>query len=549
VTAVAVVGVWPVWDSWPLTCAGAVLTSLAWVTTAALLAPEPGQLRNAILFGLVGLGWAAEWLDNWNVGPFPLLAYLAGPPYLVCGAIVLLRYPAGRLRRSERRFLVTMAVWLVTARLGTAVTSQPARFEYGSWVWWPTLQADDRLYRVASTIYWVGAAIFAVGVLLLLRWRIRREAHVDRWVLIPLQVTLAAVVVILAVRVPWRLFAPNTTTPVHLVAAVTVGLLLVPMGFLVSAVRRRSARIAVADLVLRIGGLVTAEQLRDALRDALRDPRLEVLYYALDIGGFMDSGGVMADPSRPGPGRVVRQVLGEDGTPLAAVVVDAALVSYPDLLDAALAVSRLALNNGRLTVMVRAVRRELVDARQAERRRIERDLHDGVQQRLVALAMRLAAAEVAGGPGSPLLAQTRSELHAALRDLRDLAHGVHPAVLTDGGLRHAIADLAERMPLPVRVDVSDERWTPAVETAAYFVVAEALTNTMKHAGASTAGVRIRAAGGGHLRIEVFDDGPGGADLRTGTGLAGLRDRVLSLGGELTLDNSRGARLIADLPPG
>ena len=212
VTAIAVAGVWPVRDVWPLTSAGAVLTSLAWVTTAALLAPEPGQRRNAPLFAAVGLGWAVEWLDNWNLGPFPPLAYLASVPYLICGAIVLLRYPGSRLGRIKRGFLLIVGTWLALGRLGTMLTSEPMRFDYAPRVWWPTVADDDRWYTVFSTAYWMGAAVFATGFLILLRRRIRHEAHIGRWVLIPLQLTLAAVVAILAIRIPWRRRPPSTTT-------------------------------------------------------------------------------------------------------------------------------------------------------------------------------------------------------------------------------------------------------------------------------------------------------------------------------------------------
>jgi signal transduction histidine kinase len=446
-----------------------------------------------------------------------------------------------------------MACWLIIGRLGTAVSSRPARFDYSSRSWWPALYPDDGLYRVFSTAYWAGAAVLAIGFLVLLRRRIHRSAHLDRWVLVPLRLTLAAVVGIIAVRIPWRLFVPSDTTPALLVAATTVGLLLVPLGFLVSAARRRAGRIAVADLVLRIADLGSADQLRDALRDTLRDPDLEVRYWLPELRGYVDTGGTAVDLSRPVAGRIVREVSADDATPLAVVIVDAALARYPQMLDSALAVSRIALENGRLAATVkvqldqiRTARSQLAAAGYAERRRIERDLHDGVQQRLVALTMRLAGAQ-AGAPGPRLLEQTRAELHTALRELRDLAHGVHPAALTDGGLGSAVADLAERMPFTVAVEVPDERWPPVVEATAYFVIAEALTNTMKHAGAAEAAVRVHVTGIGRLHIEVRDDGRGGADPRVGTGLAGVRDRVRMLGGELTVDGTGGTRLTAEIP--
>ena len=203
---------------------------------------------------------------------------------------------------------------------------------------------------------------------------------------------------------------------------------------------------------------------------------------------------------------------------------------------------------------VRASRARLVDAADAERRRVERDLHDGAQQRLVSLAMALRLAQVRlGADADPELAATlqaaSAELRLALAELRDLARGIHPAVLSEQGLRTALEALVVRTPLPVQIAACpDGRLPERVEVAAYYLVAEALTNTLRHAHAARAAIDVRHRGG-HVRVEVGDDGVGGACEGEGSGLRGLSDRVAAAGGCLTVTSPRGGgtTLVAELP--
>ena len=203
-------------------------------------------------------------------------------------------------------------------------------------------------------------------------------------------------------------------------------------------------------------------------------------------------------------------------------------------------------------------RSRMLAAALAERRRIERDLHDGAQQRLVSLAMELgmARAKMTTDPvaARKLVEEAHGEAKRALADIRDLVRGIHPALLSDRGLDAAVSALADRCPVPVEVDVNlDGRPPEAVETTAYFVVAEALANVAKHSGASKAQVTARRVRKPHelLIIEVRDDGNGGADPGTGTGLAGLRDRLAALDGRLFVESPAGGptRVRAELPLG
>jgi signal transduction histidine kinase len=174
------------------------------------------------------------------------------------------------------------------------------------------------------------------------------------------------------------------------------------------------------------------------------------------------------------------------------------------------------------------------------RRRLERDLHDGAQQRFVLASMWLgrAAARARGTPAEPFVAKAYEELQLGLAELRDLAQGPHPAVLSERGLAVALESLARRSPLPVELRVTRNRVAPAVETAIYFTVAEALTNVARHAQATHASVTIEIDAAA-LTAQISDDGIGGARSRPGSGLSGLADRVASLGGRLSIDSPRG----------
>jgi signal transduction histidine kinase len=204
---------------------------------------------------------------------------------------------------------------------------------------------------------------------------------------------------------------------------------------------------------------------------------------------------------------------------------------------------------------LRDARARIIAAADAERRRIERDLHDGAQQRLVALSLTLGMAEsrLAADPAAaaPLIAQAREEAQHAVKELRELASGIHPALLSERGLGPALEALAARAPVPTTVDgVPEQRLPPPVESACYFVTAEALTNVAKYAGATSAGVHL-AVEHGRARLIVRDDGAGGADLSSGTGLRGLRDRVEALDGRLEVDSppGLGTTVIAEIPLG
>jgi signal transduction histidine kinase len=243
-------------------------------------------------------------------------------------------------------------------------------------------------------------------------------------------------------------------------------------------------------------------------------------------------------------------VLERGGADMAAIIHDPALLEDPGLVASVASALRLAVENERLQAQVeaqldevRASRARIVEAGDAERKRVERDLHDGAQQRLVSLTLALRLAQTKLGddvdPSVRLcLEQASSEAKAALAELRELARGIYPTILTEAGLGPAFETLADRSPVAVTVDVGAERFTPAIEGAAYFVVSEALANIAKYAHAGRAEIRT-LRDGDSLIVEITDDGVGGADPGSGSGLRGLADRLAAIDGTLEVTSPSG----------
>ncbi|HEX5148093.1 MAG TPA: histidine kinase [Candidatus Limnocylindrales bacterium] len=334
----------------------------------------------------------------------------------------------------------------------------------------------------------------------------------------------------------------------------------IPIAILTVILRARIARAGIADLVVELGQTPTPARLRDALANALGDASLQVAYWSPIEERFVDAAGRTMELPGEGADQAVT-MLERNGVPEAAIIHDAILLEEPGLIASVASAMRLAVENDRLTAAVetqlaevRASRARIVAAGDAERRRVERDLHDGAQQRLVALtlALRLARTRL-GDDADPAvrlsLEQASDEAKAALAELRELARGIHPQILTEAGLHAAIESLAARTSATVAVDIDpDARFAPAVEAIAYFVVSESLANIVKHAEAAT--VQVRAGWqDGILTVEVADDGRGGADPRTGTGLRGLLDRVSAADGTLDVvsPSGGGTRIVARIP--
>lgn len=397
-------------------------------------------------------------------------------------------------------------------------------------------------------------AVLLTGAALLIG-HVRSSSGTARRAFAPVLLTAAAAVVSLGVVLVAAAAGEKTEGSVVLWIA-DASFAAIPVAFLVGLLRTRLHRSAVADLVVELGSLPPPVKLRDAIARTLGDESLELAFWLPADGRYVDPDGNALDPDDD-TNRAVT-VLERDGKRLAAVVHDPALLDDPELVEAVGAAASLALENARLQAElraqlaeVRASRARIVTAGDAERRRLERDLHDGAQQRLlgIRLALQLARGRLADGGAAveELLAEADAEVIGTLEELRTLARGIHPAILTEEGLAAALAALTRRASVPVELTVCQERLPPTVEATAYFVAAEALANVVKHAHASRVSIEI-ARTNGELAIEVTDDGVGGADA-TGAGLRGLRDRVEALDGRLRVESPAGggSRVTAAIP--
>ena len=330
----------------------------------------------------------------------------------------------------------------------------------------------------------------------------------------------------------------------------------VPFAFLAGLLRVRMARGAVAQLVLELGEAPGPGGVRDALARALGDPELRLAYWVPERDGWVDPNGRAVELSR------AATVVERSGRRVAALEHDPALASQLELLESVAAAAGLALENERLNAELRArledlraSRVRIVEAAESERRRIERNLHDGAQQRLVFIAMQLGLAEhklqTDPDEAEPLLHDARENLATALQELRELSHGIHPALLTERGLEAALGELPLRVPVPLELELSlAERLPSQVEAAAYYVVSEALANVTKYAHATAIRVRVDRVDGEAI-VEIADDGIGGADQGGGSGLRGLADRVEALGGTFVLVSPAGEGTVvrAEIPCG
>jgi signal transduction histidine kinase len=324
----------------------------------------------------------------------------------------------------------------------------------------------------------------------------------------------------------------------------------VPYAFLIGLARGAMlSGGAVGELVERLTESPAGDELRAALRDALGDPSLELGYWLPDSETFVDADGRAMELPVPDDVRASAGV-DLDGRAVGAIVYDPRVVDDPHLVHAAGAAAALAIERERLDAELRAKiaelrtsRERIVEVAYEERRRLERDLHDGAQQRLVSLALELRMARAKLGPDpsrvEELLDTAATELDEALGELRELARGIHPAILSDHGLSAALTSLAARTPFDVSVEGAPAgRLADKVELAAYFFVSEALANAVRHARATHARVTL-AQDDEVLTIEVADDGVGGADPGKGSGLRGLSDRLSALGGRLDVDSRSG----------
>lgn len=537
--------------------------SCSFVAAGVVAQARRPENRTGALMVVFGLAWS---LHGLAVIPHAVAAaswfVVATLPDAILAHLIAV-FPEGRATsRMQRVFLVANYATTVPLALATLLLVAPERLE---------CPACPNLLGVGVGT-WYGGAALAVGALAevclagLLLWllvgRWRAAPAPRRRLLAPVfYVGIALLVVYMAQQGLLLLLRPlSGPVSAALRLAILALLILWPLAFLAGLARLQLDRSAVGDLAVRLGDPLPPSRLERALADVLHDPTLRLVFWRPDRRCFVDAADQRIE--LPGAGDpCVATVLHNGDEPLAALLhTPAALDENPQLVHAVAATTRMSLENEHLHAElreqlddVRASRARIVEFGDAERHRIERNLHDGAQQRLVNLVLALGIARSLIGSATVdelgvALDDAAEQLRQALAELRDLARGLHPLILSEAGLGPALTSLAQRSALPVTVLAAPpDRPPPRVEETAYYVAAEALANAAKHAQASAVTISASRVAG-QLVVEVDDDGVGGADP-AGCGLRGLADRIAALDGQFVVDSPAGAgtRITARIP--
>ena len=535
---------------------------IAAMTAVACVALHRGIERRQWLVLLTLTVYSATALDTLATPGLDALGQIAWAAVLVVAVYILLSFPEGRLPDRVARGVVratalgAILVWgalLATAeRLPEFMPSanchggcprNPVRIVEGG------TAVGDAL-AVASWSLTAGALI---AVAVALTFRMRTTPAIGRRTTSPILVSVLAVAGTFAAAAVARAGGAAPATLERLGWFSTATTLTIPCAFLAGMLGARVfAGGALERLVARLSAGPLDLDARRVLADALGDPSLTVAFWRPQRSEYVDGGGHPVQPPAGTTGRsatIVRQ----DGDPLAMIVHDPALNAEPGLVGAAGGAALMMLENARLeadlrasVADLRASRARLATAADAGRREIERNLHDGAQQRLVALRMRLAHAEAQAASDDELrrsLCELGADTEETIDELRSLAHGVYPAVLVDHGLASALTSVAGRSPVPVRVETAlARRFAPQIEAALYFCCLEAIQNAAKHAGAGAAVTVCVHAHAGRVAFEIRDDGVGfDVDgVARGDGLTNLHDRCAAVGGEVNVVSVPGA---------
>lgn len=521
--------------------------------------------RTGMLMVLVGFAWMLVPLSLSDVPAlFGISMFTANIAWVLL-ALLLLSFPSGKLQsRSDRLLVWLFVVDAVVLTSLTGVVSGPEleTFDCENCPTNPVeLSNSPDLAKVLDSVATIGGVLLLVVLITVLIRRYRSLGPTNRSAVRPVLGAGAASVLAIGVLVSVAGLAENDTLKSAVFVIAITLMSTVPFAFLVGLLRSKfTSAGAVTELVANLGETnAQSLNIRDALASALGDETLAFLYWLPDRGAYVDSSGHEVALPEPGSGRSWAPVE-DDGELIAAIAYDDTLAENQELINSIGTAAALALRNQRLDAELRAnveelraSRARIVQTSDAARRELERNLHDGAQQHLVsmALTLRMAQDKIDDDPDAAkqLLADASKNLAEATTELRELARGIHPAVLTDRGLKAALGALASRSSVPVELgEVPEGRLSPAAESAAYFVAAEALTNVARYSKASSAAVKMTQRNG-RATIEISDDGIGGAEINAGTGLSGLRDRVAALDGTLEIDSrpDAGTTIRAEFP--
>lgn len=496
------------------------------------------------MLGFAAFLWPTSYLFEWQ-GPLAIRASMIGSSafwWVMARAFLL--YPRQHLDWPERLYLAMLGLGLGVPEV-------------------ILLLSDNQYHDIPYFNVYIG--VLGLAILVVATRRLKKYQGLERRALIPLLIT--GMFIGGSGGVSWSfLLEKHIHTPLADQSAIDLiylvqGLVLLstPVAFAVIGLHRRFVQAAIAHELTLLPSDASVGQVQNALREALRDKRLRLLYWTTATDCYLDANERPCERPEKSCEEVHIEIKTAGGDRLALLIANKELAREAALAGNAITSTQTSLlalwlqsNHSAKQAEHRALARRLEEVRWAERERFSRDLHDGMQQRLLALGMSLARmSHHVSGPKSVTddLNSVQNELDCVLQDMRGLAHQIAPALLRERGLKVAVQSMTARMDLFVCAKyLTDERLHPAVEFLAYNVLAECLTNTIKHANATHAIIRSESRDG-VFQLEFADDGKGGAHRMDSSGLSGLRDRVVAMDGQFEILSPLGAgtRVIARIP--
>ncbi|MGH2905689.1 MAG: sensor histidine kinase [Solirubrobacterales bacterium] len=521
--------------------------------------------RCGMLMTLVGFTWLLIPLTMFdNLAVFIVGGVTQNYPWVLLIALLLV-FPTGRFERPWHRGFLAFTFFDATILPLVTMTFQGKDLSQYGCTDCPLnpiqLHHSEDIANVLDAITSLAAVGLLVTLVVILVRRYRGYGPAARAAIQPVLFAGTVTIGSLVLLVSLQSVGINDSLGQAIFIVTVLALSFVPFAFLLGLLRSRfTSAGAISELIAALGETsLQSSDIRDAMAEALDDTSLQFAYWLPERELYVDEQGLPIELPDDDP-RCGCTTVEHDGELIASIIYDASIEDNQQLIRATGSAAALALRNQRLEAELRArveelraSRTRIVQASDTARRELERNLHDGAQQHLVsmALTLRMAQNKLDDDPGAAreLLLQASTDLAEATTELRELARGIHPAILTDRGLGAALEALASRSQVPVELgEVPEERLPAPVESAAYFVVAEALTNVARYSNANFARVDVQRVNGTAM-IEVSDDGVGGASIDLGTGLRGLQDRVAALDGRLVVSSplGKGTTVTAEMP--
>lgn len=551
---------WPYWGGHTVAATLAVIMPALLAAAGALLAQSAESRATGSLFIASALIYATAWVSARNAGTFPLIGEFAQTTFFLTLGIGILLHGRPRFDRwFEWAWVAEAFVILFGCQLALTFTVGPERIGYASDVSWPEVDVPETVGAAMTKAGGIAYVVLAVSFIAVLVLQERRPARGAPRNSIPV-IVVSGVFAVTAAVIQYPIMAADSSLAATMSARSAQGTsaVILPLTLFATALRATWIENTLAAQLIKQIGHATPGSVQMALRMMLRDPKVEIWYWIDSAGAFVDEAGRIRRLDREITDPLPRhglEIHTPDGVPLALCLVSPRTVERRAELRAALEACAPALQAVQLQLVhaeqVRDIQNRLMAAEHEGRRELARDLHDGVQQDLAAIRLKLdlLTQEALPDAARRQVAACDESIVAVIDQVRAVGRGLHPKALAQYGLAGAMEEATEGVDsLHIRLEIPAERFHPRLELAMYYILNEALTNVVKHAAATTAQVRVTLTDA-TVTGEVADDGRGGAQVRLGGGLHGIEDRIGALRGQYGLDSpsERGTRLTITIP--